>query len=102
MFAQSTEQANLARLLLWTNSRTREWGRHGAPLKTDVLDHDVSIQVGDTVYVCSYHAQSGQELSWLQGKDVQVRIKGKVIYVKRPSKKDAQARIVRTTKADQP
>lgn len=76
-------------------------GGTDAPLKTGVLDHDVSIQVGDTVYVCRYHAHSAQELSWLRDKDVQVRIKGKVMYVKGAAGKDAKASIVSTTKAGQ-
>ncbi|HST12304.1 MAG TPA: hypothetical protein VLL05_18160 [Terriglobales bacterium] len=79
-------------------------GRTGgtdAPLKAHVLDHDVSIQVGDTVYVGRYHAQSAQELSWLRDSDVQVRIKGKAMYVKNTTGKDAKVSIVRTTKAGQ-
>ena len=76
-----------------------------APLKSAVHDYNVSIQVGDTLYVCLYHAHNGQESSWLQGlqgKDGQVRVKGKVMYVKRATGKDEKATIVNTTKASEP
>ena len=76
-------------------------GGTDAPLKPGVLDHDVSIQVGETIYACRYHAQSDHELSWLKDRDVQVRVKGKVMYVKGAVGKDAKARIVGTTNTDQ-
>src|SRR6185369_16780071 len=57
-------------------------GGTDAPLKPNVADHDVSIQVGHTVYVCRYHSVSDFDLSWLRNKDDQVKIKGKVMYVK--------------------
>ena len=71
-------------------------------LKSDVIDHDLSIQVGDTIYVCRYHTPSGTDLSWLKNRDVQVRVKGKVMYMKKSNGKDAQASIVSTSKAPQP
>lgn len=70
-----------------------------ARLKPNVADHDVSIQVGDTVYVCRYHSLSDVDLSWLRNKNVQVKIKGKVMCVKRATGKDIEAQIVSTTKA---
>ena len=76
-------------------------GGTDAPLKPGVLDHDVSIQVGDTIYACRYHAQSDHDLSWLKDRDVQVRVKGKVMYVKGAVGKDAKVRIVSTTNAGQ-
>lgn len=77
---------------------TREGGTE-PQLNPNVAEHDISIQVGDTVYVCRYHAVSDLDLSWLRNKEVQVKIKGKVIYVKRATGKDAKAQIVSTTKA---
>jgi hypothetical protein len=74
-------------------------GGADAPLKSNVADHDVSIQVGHTVYVCRYHTVSDFDLSWLRNKNVQVKIKGKVMYVKRATGEDAKAQIVSTTKA---
>ena len=103
-FAQSkTEQYQTGQIISVDNlPRNSSVGGTDAPLKTDVLDHDVSIQVGDTVYICRYHAHSSQELSWLQGKQVQVRIKGKAMYVRSTAGMNAKVSIVRTTKADQP
>ena len=71
-------------------------------LKPNVADHDISIQVGDTVYVCRYHTPSDHDLSWLQNKTAQVRIQGKVMYVRRATGKDAKVQIVNTAKATQP
>jgi hypothetical protein len=80
--------------------RSRGSGGTDEALKGGSHEYDVSIQVGDTVYVCRHHAHAGQEISWLQDKQASVRIKGKVMYVKRVTGKDAKASIVRTNKAD--
>ena len=77
-------------------------GGTDAPLISNLVDHDVSVQVGDTIYVCRYHSASDQDLSWLRNKDVQVKIQGKVMYVKMSTGKEAKAKIVRTSKAAQP
>lgn len=68
-------------------------------LTANAADHDVSIQVGNTVYLCRYHSVSDQDLSWLRNKAVHVKIQGKVMYVKRVTGKDAKARIVSSSKA---
>ena len=75
-------------------------GTDDAAEKGRTQDYDISIQVAGTVYVCRYHADSGEDLSWLQDKEKQVRVKGKVMYMKTATGKDAKAVIVRTTKAD--
>jgi len=74
---------------------------HGpdAQLKPNVADHAISIQVGDTVYLCRYRTVSDLDWSWLRNKDIQVKIKGKVMNVKRATGEDAKAKIVSTTKA---
>jgi hypothetical protein len=71
-------------------------------LESNVTDHEISIQVGDTVYVCRYHTSSDQDSSWLYNKTAQVKIQGKVLYVKRATGKDARAQIVSATKVTQP
>jgi len=48
------------------------------------------------------HYTSEQDLTWKQGKDVDVRIKGKALYMKLPNGKEAKASILRTTKAPTP
>jgi hypothetical protein len=74
-------------------------GGTDAPAASSVEEYEISIQVGDTVYVCHYTSHSDQDLSWTKGKEGKVKIKGKTIYVKRATGKDAKASIVRTTKA---
>jgi hypothetical protein len=77
-------------------------GHTDAPTASEVDEYEISIQVGDTVYVCRYASHSEQDLSWTQGKEGQVRIKGKTMYVKRVTGKEAQASILRKTKASTP
>jgi hypothetical protein len=74
-------------------------GAADAPVASEVDDYKISIQVGDTVYVCRYTSHSDQDLSWIQGKEAEVRIKGKTMYVKRATGKEAQAGIVSKSKA---
>jgi hypothetical protein len=71
-------------------------GGTDAQLAANAQNYNVSIQVGDTVYVCRYQAHSGQEMSWLQDKDVQVRVDGKAMYVKRATGEDAKATILQS------
>jgi hypothetical protein len=64
--------------------------------------YKISVQVNDTVYLVRYQAQGDQDLSWIQGKDVQVRVSGKKMYVKRASGADAKAGILSKAKASAP
>ena len=77
-------------------------GGTDAALKPDTATYKISIRVNDTVYLVRYQAQGDQDLSWIQGKDVQVRIAGKKVYVKRASGADAKAGILSTSKASTP
>ncbi len=77
-------------------------GGTDAPMASQVDEYEISIQVGDTVYVCHYSSHSDQDLSWTKGKEGQVRIKGKTMYVKQVTGKEAQAKIHRTAKAATP
>jgi hypothetical protein len=74
-------------------------GGTDAALGNGATTYHISIQVADTVYVCRYQAPTGEDLSWIQGKDVQVKIKGKKISVKRASGADAKASIISSSKA---
>jgi hypothetical protein len=76
-------------------AQTRRWA-------SQVDKYEISIQVGDTVYVCRYQSRSDEDLSWIQGKEAQVRIKGKTMYVKKVTGKEAEATILRTAKAPTP
>jgi len=74
-------------------------GGTDAPVASSADEYKISIQVGDTIYICRYMSHSDQDLSWTKGKDVQVRIGGSAIYVKKANGKDAKGSILKTTKA---
>ena len=77
-------------------------GGTDATLKPETATYKISVQVNDIVYVVRYQAQGDQDLSWIQGKDVQVKVAGKKMYVKRVSGKDAKGSILSTGKAGTP
>ena len=77
-------------------------GGTDATLKPETATYKISVQVNDTVYVVRYQAQGDQDLSWIQGKDVQVKVTGKKMYVKRVSGKDAKGSILSSSKASTP
>lgn len=74
-------------------------GGTDAPTASSADEYNISIQVGDTVYVCRYKSHSDQDLSWTKGKAVQVRTGGSAIYVKKANGKEAKGSILKTTKA---
>ena len=71
-------------------------------LKPETATYKLSVQVGDTAYIVRYQAQGDQDLSWIQGKDVQVKIAGKKMYVKRVNGRDAKGSILSSSKSDTP
>jgi hypothetical protein len=71
-------------------------------LKPETATYKLSVQVNDTVYMVRYQAQGDQDLSWIQGKDVQVKISGKKMYVKRVNGRDAKGSILSSSKAGTP
>ena len=79
-------------------------GRGGADsaLHPETATYKISVQVNYTVYLVRYQPQGDRDLSWIQGKDVQVKVAGKKMYVKRVSGKDAKASILSTSKATSP
>jgi hypothetical protein len=81
---------------------TGSGGGSDAALKPDTATYKISVQVSDSVYLVRYQAQGDQDLSWIQGKDVQVKVAGKKMYVKRASGKDAKASILSTSKGSTP
>ena len=72
-------------------------GGTDAPITPDVASYQVSIQLGDKVYLCHYDTHSDWDLSWAEGKDVEARVSGKVVYVKRPSGREAKGAILSTS-----
>jgi len=77
-------------------------GGTDASLKAEVATYRISIQLDDKIYVCQYKADSESDLTWLESKDVQARVKGKTIFVKKANGKEAKGSIVSTAAAGQP
>jgi len=74
-------------------------GGTDAPAKAQVTTYRISIQLGDKIYVCQYKTDPDNELSWIEGRDVQARVNGKAMYVKKASGKEAKGPILSTTPA---
>jgi hypothetical protein len=74
-------------------------GGADAPLKAEVARYCVSIQLGETVYICSYKTMPDMDLSWVEGKDVEARVKGKTIFVKKANGKEAKGPVLSTSAA---
>jgi len=77
-------------------------GGTDASLKAEVDTYRISIQLDDKIYVCQYKADSESNLTWVEGKDVQARVKGKTIFVKKANGKEAKGSIVSTVAAGKP
>ena len=66
-----------------------------APVRDTVFTHDVSVRVGDTVFVGRYNSWTDYLPStWTEGSSVQVRIGKHNMYLKGPEGDDFQLRIV--------
>lgn len=73
-----------------------------APLQAEVTTYHISIQLGGKVYVCRYHSGAENDLTWIEGKEVQARVNGKVLYVKKTNGKEAKGSILSTSPAGNP
>ena len=74
-------------------------GGTDAPSTPQVDRYNLSIQVGDTIYVCRARIQPESSFSWPEGKEVDVKISGKTMYVKRSTGKITKFSIVSSKKA---
>ena len=63
-------------------------------IKAEVHQWQVSIQVGDTIYKCLLKRYDPSSLHWTKGKEVQVRPKGNVMYVKKEDGSVVKAPII--------
>jgi hypothetical protein len=103
LFAQSeskTDQYQTGKIISVDN-RPVEQGNpsNNPPLASNVANHDISIQVGDTIYAATFQTGKDYDLSWLRDKDIQVKIKGKVMSIKRVMGPDTTISITSTSKA---
>jgi hypothetical protein len=72
-------------------------GGSDAPMKASEKVYDLTIETGGKTYKAVYKAHSDLEPTWSEGKDVEVQVKGKAMYVKRSTDKHpAKLAIVRS------
>ena len=76
------------------DSQSDAVGQSDAPLKVDAVKYEIVIDAGGTSYTCEYLAQSDLDPSWAEGKQVQVRVKEHMVYIKTASGKDEGLLIV--------
>jgi hypothetical protein len=70
-------------------------GGTDAPLRQNVDQYQITMQVADRVYTCNYKAPAGADLSWLSDKTRDVRVEKGSILVRRLSGGDEVCPIVR-------
>jgi hypothetical protein len=71
-------------------------GGTDAPTAANRQKHNLSIELGGTIYVCRVETTKDYDLGWAQGKEVQVRVKGKTMDVKRENGKVVKLSILST------
>jgi hypothetical protein len=81
-------------------SSTPSSGGTDAPVASDVSRYNVSIQLGDSVYVCRAKSSSAFDLTWAKGKEIPAKVKGNVMQVKRANGKVTKLSILKTSKAE--
>lgn len=62
----------------------------------EVVPYLISIRLGDKIYVCTYQTGPDRDLSWTEGKEVEARVSGKAMYVKKANGKEAKGFILST------
>ena len=65
----------------------------------DVNKFNLTIQLGDTAYVCRAKTQGDMDLDWTLNKEVQAKAKGNTMYVKRSTGKLVKLSILSSSKA---
>lgn len=71
-------------------------GGTDAPSAANRQKHNLSIELGGTIYLCGVESSKDYDLGWAQGKDVQVKVKGKTMDVKRENGKVVKLSILGT------
>jgi hypothetical protein len=62
-------------------------GHTDAPTKPSVDVYDVTVESGGKTYNAVYKSHSDLDPTWAEGKDCDVQVKGKTMYLKRSSGK---------------
>ena len=53
------------------------------PLQSNVASYKIVINVDDTNYTCAFQRVQSADPTWLEGREIQVRVEGKTMYAKR-------------------
>jgi hypothetical protein len=61
--------------------------------------YNLSIQLNGNTYLCRADVRADNDLDWAQGKEVPVRVKGKVLELKRQNGQIVRLAILKTEKA---
>jgi hypothetical protein len=62
-------------------------GGTDAPTMASAAKYDVTVESGGKTYQAVFSAHSDLDPTWAEGKDVDVQVKGKTMYVKRSTGK---------------
>ena len=57
-------------------------GSTDAPLAPNRRKYNVTVRVNATLYVCRAETAQGVDLEWTEGKEVAVRVNGKMLVIK--------------------
>jgi len=95
-FAQNTDFQTGKIVSAETIDSSARTGGTDAPTAANRQKHNLSIELGGTVYVCRVETSKDYDLGWAQGREVQVRVKGKTMDVKRENGKIVKLIILST------
>ena len=97
--AQSTDFQTGKIVSVETIDSSAPTGGTDAPTGANRQKHKLSIEVGGTIYVCRVDTNKDYDLGWAQGREVQVRVKGKTMDVKRENGKVVKLSVLSTKKS---
>jgi hypothetical protein len=70
-------------------------GGTDAPTTASAAKYDVTVESGGKTYKAVYNVHSDLDPTWAEGKEMDVQVKGKTMYVKRsPGKQPARMTII--------
>ena len=95
-FAQDTDFQTGKIVSVETIDSSAHTGGTDAPTAVNRQKHNLSIELGGTIYVCRVETSKDYDLGWAQGREVQVRVKGKTMDVKRENGKVVKLSILST------
>ena len=65
-------------------------------IKPSLATYDVVVETGGKQYTCVYQTHEALDPSWAEGKEGEVRVAGKVMYIKKANGKAERLSIVKS------